>query len=54
MENNKLFMIVIMIAMMVSCFTMGFVVGSYHEREYGRNRGKIIAPFVDVEYEFRI
>ena len=49
MENNKLFMTIIMVAVMcVSCFTMGFVVGRYHEREHSKAR--IIAPFVDIEY----
>ena len=48
MENK--FMTVVMIALMcVSCFTLGFVVGTYHQREHGK--AKIIAPFVDIEYD---
>ena len=69
MENNKFTAVVVVALLVISCFTIGFVVGQHHEREYGDHfnlrindqeisiekkeegrRRRIVAPFVDIEY----
>jgi len=72
MESNKLMAVIAATLLAISCFTAGFVIGRYHEREHGADfnlringerisiekkenedgrRGRIIAPFVDIEYD---